>query len=167
MDVDHGVESEALTSLGETYSHNLEVVEKVRDFGIRCRILCAQTRRRVASCRRGKSWDEEENVSFLLRTLSEPNRGCQNQSLKRRWAPCAIGSVTVGYGAKIALSRTPPLNCSTTSYLDLCRAQAKHALRFLNFPPCFCKSKVSILNVLKKYKAFFGSQRLLTFLRNG
>ena len=49
MDVDHGVESEALTSLGETYSHNLEVVERVQEFGIRCRILCAQTRRRVAS----------------------------------------------------------------------------------------------------------------------
>lgn len=80
-----------------------------------------------------------------------------------------MGSVRhwLGYGAKIALSRTPPLNCSTTSYLDLCRAQPKHALRFLNFPPCFCKSKVSILNVLKKYKAFFGSQRLLTFLLMG
>jgi hypothetical protein len=49
MDVDHGGESEALTSLGETYSHNLEVVERVREFGIRCRILCAQIRRRVAS----------------------------------------------------------------------------------------------------------------------
>jgi hypothetical protein len=49
MDVDHGGESEALTGLGETYSHNLKVVERVREFGISCRILCAQTRRGVAS----------------------------------------------------------------------------------------------------------------------
>jgi hypothetical protein len=50
MDVDRRKrESEVLTSLGKTYSHNLEVVERLGEIGIKCRILCAQTRRRGAS----------------------------------------------------------------------------------------------------------------------
>jgi hypothetical protein len=52
MDIDCGRrESEVLTSLGETYSHNLEIVERPGKIGIKCRILCAQTRRRVVSRR--------------------------------------------------------------------------------------------------------------------
>ncbi len=38
-----------LTSLGKTYSHNLKVVVRSGKIGIKCRVLCALTRRRGAS----------------------------------------------------------------------------------------------------------------------
>jgi hypothetical protein len=86
--------SKVLTRLGKTYSHNLRIVERPGKIGIKCRILCAQIRRGVASGREVVEYGGESmpNVSFLSQN-PEPNRGCQNQSLKRPPAASAIGSL--------------------------------------------------------------------------